>query len=65
MDQSEKVHTGVDSVDAVVDDIAALVDQPVEEHVAVFESGHDRLRRALDDPGSEGPEVSGEPRPEP
>lgn len=42
--------TGVERVDAVVDDVAGLEDRPVDEHVAVFESSHDELRRTLDDP---------------
>lgn len=40
--------TGDEEVDAVVDSVADLDRTPVEEHVAVFESAHDRLRRALD-----------------
>ena len=43
------MHTGVAGVDAVVDDVAALDDRPLDEHVAVFEDAHTRLRRALDD----------------
>jgi hypothetical protein len=41
--------TGLASVDTVVESVAALEDRPVEEHVAVFEGAHERLRRALDD----------------
>jgi hypothetical protein len=41
--------TGLASVDAVVESVAALEDRPVEEHVAVFEEAHEQLRRALDD----------------
>ena len=40
-----------DEVSAVSDVLAsmqALDGQPVEEHVAVFEHAHERLRRALD-----------------
>ena len=40
--------TGVASVDTVVASVEALDERPVEEHVAVFEEAHDRLRRALD-----------------
>jgi hypothetical protein len=47
--ETERVQTGVDGVDSVVDDVAGLTGKPVEEHVAVFESAHDRLRRSLDD----------------
>lgn len=39
-------------VDAVRADIVNLENQPVDEHVAVFESAHERLRRALDHPDS-------------
>ncbi len=46
----ERVRTGLDGVDSVVDDVARLTGQPIEEHVAVFESAHERLRRTLDDP---------------
>jgi hypothetical protein len=45
--------TGVTSVDDVVEAVAALEDRPVEEHVAVFETAHEQLRRALDDAPSE------------
>jgi hypothetical protein len=48
--ETEHVHTGVDRVDSVVDDVTRLAGQPVEEHVAVFESAHERLRRTLDEP---------------
>jgi hypothetical protein len=47
---TERVRTGVSSVDSVVDDVARLAGQPVEEHAAVYESAHERLRRTLDDP---------------
>lgn len=49
-DPTERVRTGMDSVDSVVDDVAGLAGHPVEEHVQVFESAHERLRRTLDDP---------------
>ncbi len=43
---------GPDDKEAVVSDVVASVQaldgQPVEEHVAVFEQAHERLRRALD-----------------
>lgn len=45
----EQVRTGVASVDAVIAAVDDLQDRPVEEHVAVFESAHEHLRRALDD----------------
>ena len=40
--------TGVPAVDDVLASVQALDDRPVEEHVAVFEQAHERLRRALD-----------------
>ncbi len=44
----EPIRTGVERVDAVVDAVAGLENRPVDEHVAVFESAHDELRRTLD-----------------
>lgn len=50
--------TGLPSVDRVVEDVEALEDRPVDEHVAVFEDAHDRLRQALDDaPGDAPPDT--------
>lgn len=40
--------TGVAAVDAVLDSLTGLDGLPLEEHVAVYESAHERLRRALD-----------------
>jgi hypothetical protein len=40
-------------VDAVLASLAGLEDAPVHEHVAVFESAHESLRRALDEAGQE------------
>ncbi len=40
--------TGLARVDAVLDAVAGLGDQPVAEHVAVFEQAHTELRAALD-----------------
>ena len=37
---------------AIISLIEELEARPLEEHVAVFEDAHGRLRRALDDPGS-------------
>ena len=42
--------TGVDEVDSVLASLQVLDDLPVEEHPAVFEQAHDRLRQALDGP---------------
>jgi hypothetical protein len=41
-------------VDAVLASLEALQDKPVEEHAAVFEAAHDRLRAVLSD-GAEPP----------
>ena len=42
--------TGVSEVDAVLASLDGLAEQPVADHVAVFEQAHERLRRALDAP---------------
>jgi hypothetical protein len=47
----ERVRTGSDRVDEVIRAVEELEEQPIEEHVAVFESAQVQLRRALDDPG--------------
>jgi hypothetical protein len=44
----EPVRTGVREVDAVITAVERLEERPIEEHVGVFETAHDRLRRALD-----------------
>ncbi|WP_395691706.1 hypothetical protein [Nocardioides sp.] len=44
----EQVRTGLPSVDEVIAAVEELEDRPVEEHVGVFETAHDQLRRALD-----------------
>jgi hypothetical protein len=46
----EPVRTGVERVDAVIDRVVGVLDRPIDEHVAVFESAHDELRRTLDAP---------------
>ncbi|MGB0099102.1 MAG: hypothetical protein WBP61_02355 [Nocardioides sp.] len=51
--EPERVRTGVTGVDEVILAVEALEERPIEEHVAVFEAAHDRLRRALDAPGDE------------
>jgi hypothetical protein len=50
LDDNSAESTGVAEVDAVLASLEGLADQPVAEHVAVFEQAHDRLRRALDAP---------------
>jgi len=47
-DGHDPVRTGVPAVDAVLDEVDAAADLPVDEHVAVFERAHEQLRRALD-----------------
>lgn len=44
----EPVRTGVEEVDDVLESLDRLEERPVEEHVAVFEQAHERLRGALD-----------------
>ena len=51
-EEGDPVRTGVADVDAVLEAVEELEGRPLEEHVAVFEDAHGRLRRALDDPGS-------------
>lgn len=45
--------TGVDVVDDVLASVRGLDDRPVEEHPAVFERAHERLRQALDGPAGD------------
>ena len=40
--------TGVESVDRVLAEVAAVASAPVGEHVQVYERAHEQLRRALD-----------------
>ena len=49
------LRTGEPRVDAVLDSLDGLQDQPVEAHVAVFEKAHDELRAALDAPAGDRP----------
>ncbi|WP_235738750.1 hypothetical protein [Nocardioides alcanivorans] len=44
--------TGDEAVDAVLADVVAAADQPLEEHVGVFERAHEGLRAALDSRGA-------------
>jgi hypothetical protein len=46
----EPERTGVEEVDDVLAALGDLDDRPVEEHPAVFEHAHERLRQALDGP---------------
>jgi hypothetical protein len=46
----ERVGTGVPEVDEVMRAVEELEERPVEEHVGVFETAHEQLRRALDVP---------------
>ena len=43
--------TGHPAVDEVLASLTGLEHRPVAEHVAVFETAHDRLRAALADAG--------------
>lgn len=47
-DAPEQVRTGVKSVDAVIAAVEELEERPIEEHVGVFETAQEQLRRALD-----------------
>jgi hypothetical protein len=46
--------TGHQEVDAVLASLEGLQDKPVQEHAAVFEAAHDRLRAVLSE-GAEAP----------
>jgi len=48
--EPEAVRTGVAEVDEVIAAVEGLADRPLEEHVGVFETVHEQLRRALDAP---------------
>jgi hypothetical protein len=50
----EGVTTGVQVVDDVLGTLEGLGDQPVEEHLPIFEAAHEQLRGALD--GEDGSE---------
>lgn len=61
---AEPVRTGIDSVDTVITAVEALEERPIEEHVGVFESAHDQLRRVLDSrPGPTDEQAPGQTRP--
>ncbi|MGZ4464883.1 MAG: hypothetical protein ACXVW0_05965 [Nocardioides sp.] len=44
----DQVRTGVPGVDQVIEAVEALEERPIDEHVGVFETAHDQLRRALE-----------------
>ena len=46
------VATGNPQVDEVLQSLEELSDLPVDQHVAVFEAAHTRLREALSEAGS-------------
>jgi hypothetical protein len=46
--EPERVRTGDSEVDDVIAAVEELEERPIEEHVGVFETAHERLRRALD-----------------
>jgi hypothetical protein len=48
--EPERVRTGMADIDEVIAAVEELEDRPIEEHVGVYETAHDRLRRALDRP---------------
>jgi hypothetical protein len=52
-------------VDEVLASLDELDDQPVAEHVAVFESAHRRLRDALDEPDVDPSPAPAGPAPRP
>ncbi len=45
---TERIRTGLGVVDDVIVTVEALDQQPVEEHVVVYEAAHEQLRSALD-----------------
>jgi hypothetical protein len=49
-EDAQPVRTGVDRVDEVIEAVEGLEERPIEEHVGVFETAHEELRRALDAP---------------
>jgi hypothetical protein len=44
----ERVRTGDEVVDGVLDQLGDLDGASVDDHVAIFELAHEHLRRALD-----------------
>jgi len=60
---AEPVRTGLDDVDTVIAAVQGLEERPLEEHVGVFETAHELLRRALD--GQEPPAAPTDEQPRP
>ncbi|MGO4257475.1 hypothetical protein [Marmoricola sp. RAF53] len=52
-DEAVVTGTGHPAVDEVLRSLEGLSDEPVDEHVAVFEQAHDQLRRTLSGAGDE------------
>lgn len=50
---TEPITTGHPAVDEVLRSLDGLESAPVDDHVAVFESAHEQLRRTLNDTGDE------------
>lgn len=48
--QERPEDTGLPRVDEVIEAVAELADQPLDEQVRTFETAHAELRAALDDP---------------
>jgi hypothetical protein len=57
------VTTGVQVVDDVLGTLGGLGDQPVEQHLPIFEAAHEQLRGALDGADPD-PEAEAEAEPE-
>ena len=60
---AEPVRTGLDDVDTVIAAVQGLEERPLEEHIGVFETAHELLRRALD--GQEAPAAPTDEQPRP
>lgn len=54
-EHDQPVRTGVQSVDQAILAVESLEERPLAEHVGVFETVHDQLRRALDPDPQPGP----------
>jgi hypothetical protein len=60
---AEPVRTGLADVDTVIAAVEGLEERPLEEHIGVFETAHELLRRALD--GQEPPAAPADERSRP